>query len=134
MFWFHQRLPYLEITWNENLSRMERSPFMNSSGKDWQILCTRKRGSQEHSFRTTFILNPDLVTILLWMNAEYDFIFLPTSSDYYVEQKLTERNILLKLILELFIFKCNIELLTVDCSFGLYFWFWFWHLLKVTEP
>ena len=55
------------------------------------------------------------------MNAEYNFIFLPTSSDYYVKQKLTERNILLKLILELFIFKCNIELLTVDCSFGLSF-------------
>ena len=55
------------------------------------------------------------------MNAEYDFIFLPTSSDYYVKQKLTERNILLKLILELFILKCNKELLTVDCSFGLYF-------------
>lgn len=57
------------------------------------------------------------------MNAEYDFIFLPMRSDYYAEQKLTETNILLELLLELFVFKCNIELLMVDCSFGLCFRF-----------
>ena len=77
---------------NENLSRMENSPFMKISGKDWQILCARERGCQEHSFRARFILTPGLLTVILFMNAEYDFISLPMSSDSYAEQKLTEIN------------------------------------------
>ena len=71
---------------------MKRSPFLNISGEDGQTLRIGKRESEEHSFRARFILTPGLLTVILLMNAEYDFIFLPTNSDYYAEQKLTETN------------------------------------------
>lgn len=94
-----QHFFYFKITYsNENLFwkvfKMAKSPLLNISGNDWQTSCTGIRGSEDHSFRAKFIPATSLVTILLLMNAEYDFIFhiLAHTNTSWVSYQLTETN------------------------------------------
>ena len=112
-FEFHQELrSTLKSHWiNENLfreiSRMKRSPFLNISGEDGQTLRIGKRESEEHSFRARFILTPGLLTIFLLLSAEYDFIFLPTSTHFHSHWTSSYLKQILLKFLELLMFKSN---------------------------